>query len=170
MKRILAGLIALGWIGCRSATQTPSAPLLENKVSAGQAGGGPGCVNATEPTPAPPQGTILPRVGCPQKIRYWGKPGVSTWEAHYHVDPTDPRIRSHLASTHIDGPPPDLGDAGLELYREQVRSAGVEINSDEGTQFTYPIQGGALTVTVLSDGRTDPDPADFVLYVDVPGG
>lgn len=161
MKRVIFGLTGLGLIGCQTGKQTTSTPVLENKTS----------VMQIALMPSPPQGTILPRPGSPRQARYWGKPGASPWEAHYHVDPTNAQIQRLLASARFTGPPLDPGDAGLQLYLEQVQAAGIKVTSDVVTQFSYDIQDGALVVTVLSDDEhTNHDPDEFLLYVDVPGG
>jgi len=161
MNRVIFGLIGLGLIGCQSGKQAPSTPVLENKPS----------VMQVVPMPSPPQGTILPRTGSPRQARYWGKPGASTWEAHYHVDRTNAQVQRLLANARFAGLPLDPGDAGLKLYLDQVQAAGVKVTSDDVTQFSYDIQEGALVVTVLSDDEhTNHAPDEFLVFVDVPGG
>jgi len=119
MNRVIFGLTGLGLIGCQAGKQAPSTPVLENKTS----------VMQVAPKPSPPQGTVLPRTGSPRQARYWGKPGASTWEVHYHVDPTNAQIQRLLANARFGGPPLDPGDAGLQLYLEQVQAAGIKVTA-----------------------------------------
>ena len=138
--------------------------------SAGNTGATANSATATTSTTPPPRGTIRPVVGSLRLAWYWGSTPDATWQAIYEVDPHDPRVQEVLEDAG-PGDQVDPGDAGLKLYLEQVRGAGITLTDDDATLFSYSIQNGARQVTVRSDAQhTNNDRYVFMVYVSVPGG
>lgn len=120
--------------------------------------------------PAPPAGTILPRVGKVRNVSPGDATTAYTWKAVYEVDPAEARVRRVLDQARVDGVSLDAGDAGAAVYREEVRATGVDVH-DLGPGFSYPIQGGKLDVIVRPDDDFHRgDPNGFTISVGPAGG
>ncbi len=120
--------------------------------------------------PAPPEGTILPHIGHARSVIAGDKTTAYVWKAVYEVDPTDAHIRDAIDKARADGLTLDAGDAGVAIYREEVRATGADITFDT-TGFGYPIRGTSLYVSVRSDDDVHKgDPTGFTISVGPGGG
>lgn len=147
---------AVGVLGCRA--DGPAGPTPP---------GNPGTASSRRP---PPAGWIAPVVGSLRLAWYWGEAADATWQAIYEVSPLDPRVAAILEDLQ-PGDNLDVGDIGLQLYRDQLRDEGVHLTDDDATLVSYDIQGGARQVTVRSDdSHTSGDRRAFFVWVTLPGG
>jgi len=147
-------VVVVAVIGCGSGTQG-AAPSNAGAGSSGR---------------PPPAGFIAPLVASLRLAWYWGEASDATWQAIYEVDGHDPRVVSIVEDLQ-PGDNLDLGDIGLQLYRDQLRNAGIQLTDDDTTLVSYAIEAGARDVVVRSDdSHTSGDRRAFYVWITVPGG
>jgi hypothetical protein len=109
---------------------------------------------------------LLPEVGTLRTLEPAPKGAAYDWQAIYEVDPADPRLEPIMAEGHAK----DAGDAAATLYQRQAKTAGRDV-SGAGTYASYPIEGGARTVMILSADHSHRDDATgFSIVVGITGG
>jgi hypothetical protein len=98
--------------------------------------------------PPPPVGTILPRVGTLASA----KEGYENWSGIVEVRAGDPEVQRSIAAARAKGVVLDPGDAGLALYADQLRAAGIQPERVSSTYFRWTIPGTKKLVHVQSHG------------------
>ncbi len=93
-------------------------------------------------------GTILPRAGTLASA----KEGYENWSGIVEVRAGDPEVQRSIAAARAKGVVLDPGDAGLALYADQLRAAGIQPESVSSTYFRWTIPGTKKLVHVQSHG------------------